>query len=157
MRLLNRSADCALFVLFAAMLILVNAQIVCRFVLAVGVPWTEEVSRLVFVWLAYLGAAVGLREGGMIVIDTLPEMLGEHGRRVLAVPAGVISLAVIVFLFAASIPLVLSVWPTTLATVDWISNGWVYLAFTVSFALMIIYSTAPILARLLAPGREHPL
>jgi TRAP-type C4-dicarboxylate transport system permease small subunit len=38
-----------------------------------------------------------------------------------------------------------SVWPTTLATVDWISNGWAYLAFTASFGLMILYSLAPLI------------
>jgi TRAP-type C4-dicarboxylate transport system permease small subunit len=54
-------------------------------------------------------------------------------------------------MFVASIPLVQSVWPTTLATVDWISNGWAYLAFTVSFGLMIIYSLLPYLVRSCTP------
>ena len=31
------------------------------------------------------------------------------------------------------------------ATVDWISNGWAYLAFTASFGLMILYSLAPLI------------
>jgi TRAP-type C4-dicarboxylate transport system permease small subunit len=37
-----------------------------------------------------------------------------------------------------------SVWPTTLSTVDWISNGWAYLAFTASFGLMALYALAPL-------------
>jgi TRAP-type C4-dicarboxylate transport system permease small subunit len=56
----------------------------------------------------------------------------------------VCSVLVIVFLFAASIPLVRSVWSTSLATVDWISNGWAYVAFSVSFALMMLYSVVPL-------------
>ena len=66
----------------------------------------------------------------------------------------IVSFAVVIFLFAASIPLVRSVWPTTLATVDWISNGWTYLAFTVSFGLMILYSAAPLVPGL-APARTQ--
>lgn len=152
MRLLNRWVDGAVIALFAATLVLVNVQIVCRFVLSTSVPWTEEVSRLLFIWLAYLGAAIGLREGTQIVIDTLPELLGASARRVLDPFVRVVSLAVVTFMFAASIPLVRSVWGTTLATVDWISNGWAYLAFTVSFGLMILYSVAPLVPGLL-PAR----
>ena len=143
MHRLNRGVDGIVVGLFAATLVLVNIQIVFRFVLSISVPWTEEVSRLLFIWLAYLGAAVGLREGTLIVIDTVPELLGPRASRVLDPLVRVVSFAVVTFLFAASIPLVRSVWPTTLATVDWISNGWAYLAFTVSFGLMILYSVAP--------------
>ena len=145
MRFLNRLTDGSAVGLFVATLVLVNVQIVCRFVLSVSVPWTEEISRLLFIWLAYLGAAIGLREGTMIVIDTLPQMLGPRGRAWLAVPVRLVSVAVILFLFGASIPLVRSVWSTTLPTVDWISNGWAYLAFTVSFALMLLHSIVPLL------------
>jgi len=141
----NRALDLVAVLLFAAALILVNAQIVCRFVLSLSVPWTEEVSRLVFIWLAFLGAALGLREGSLIVIDTLPELIGTAWQKVMAPLVRLVSLAVILFLFAGSIPLVQSVWPTTLATIDWISNGWAYLAFTTSFGLMALYSVMPLL------------
>src|SRR5215218_9374877 len=154
MRHLNRWVDGIVVGLFAAALLLVNVQIVCRFVLSISVPWTEEVSRLLFIWLAYLGAAIGLREGTMIVIDTVPELLGRRGRRVLDPPVRLLSFAVVAFLFAASIPLVRSVSPTTLATVDWISNGWAYLAFTVSFALMLLYNIAPMFRPVAKPATQ---
>jgi TRAP-type transport system small permease protein len=147
MRHFNRALDTAVAVLGVAVLLLVNYQILCRFALSISVPWTEEVSRLLFIWLAFLGAAIGVREGSLIVIDTLPVMLGERSWRYFRPVVALLSLAVIVFMFFASIPLVQSVWPTTLATVDWISNGWAYLAFTVSFGLMIVYSLLPYVSR----------
>jgi TRAP-type C4-dicarboxylate transport system permease small subunit len=143
MHAFNRGLDYVAALLFAVALVLVNAQIVCRFVLAISVPWTEEVSRLFFVWLAFLGAAIGAREGALIVIDTLPEVIGPPWRTWVEPLVRLVSLAVIVVLFLGSIPLVQSVWPTTLATVDWISNGWAYLAFTASFGLMALYAAAP--------------
>ena len=154
MRWLKRGSDGLAIALFVAILVLVNFQILCRFVLSISVPWTEEVSRLVFIWLAYLGAAIGMREGTLIVIDTLPQVLGPRSRRWLSIAVRAVSLVVIVFLFAASIPLVRSVWPTTLSTVDWISNGWAYLAFTASFALMAIYAVAPMLRPLARPATQ---
>jgi TRAP-type transport system small permease protein len=157
MQAFNRSLDRAAAFLFAAALVLVNVQIVCRFVLSISVPWTEEVSRLVFIWLAFLGAALGAREGSLIVIDTLPEVVGPRRWDAVVGPlVRIVSLAVIVFLFVGSIPLVQSVWPTTLATLDWISNGWAYLAFTASFGLMAIYAAMPLVrdfARLTGRGR----
>jgi TRAP-type transport system small permease protein len=114
------------------------------------------VSRLVFIWLAFLGAALGAREGSLIVIDTLPEFVGQRWNTIMGPIVRLVSLAVILFLFIGSIPLVNSVWPTTLATVDWISNGWAYLAFTASFGLMALYAVTPLLrdfARLAA--RRH--
>jgi TRAP-type C4-dicarboxylate transport system permease small subunit len=153
MRIFNRALDTVVAALGVATLLLVNYQILCRFVLSISVPWTEEVSRLLFVWLAFLGAAIGVREGTLIVIDTVPAILGERRWRFFAPFVTIISLAVIVFMFAASIPLVRSVWPTTLATVDWISNGWAYLAFTVSFGLMIMYSVLPLLRGKTPPMR----
>ena len=144
MQAFNRSLDRVAAFLFAAALILVNVQIVCRFVLSISVPWTEEVSRLVFVWLAFLGAAIGAREGSLIVIDTLPEVVGPKWEVFVGPLVRLVSLAVILFLFVGSIPLVRSVWPTTLSTVDWISNGWAYLAFTTSFGLMALFAAYPI-------------
>ena len=152
MQALTRSLNIVAALLFAAALVLVNAQIVCRFILSISVPWTEEVSRLVFVWLAFLGAALGAREGSLIVIDTLPEVVGPRWDAWIGPVVRLFSLAVILFLFLGSIPLIRSVWPTTLATVDWISNGWAYLAFTASFGLMILYSVAPLVPGLV-PAR----
>jgi TRAP-type C4-dicarboxylate transport system permease small subunit len=155
MQALTRSLNIIAALLFAAALILVNAQIVCRFILSISVPWTEEVSRLVFVWLAFLGAAVGAREGSLIVIDTLPEVIGSRWDVWIGPVVRLFSLAVVLFLFFGSIPLVRSVWPTTLSTVDWISNGWAYLAFTTSFGLMALFAVEPLVRDLLRLARRR--
>jgi TRAP-type transport system small permease protein len=155
MRHFNRLLDHLAALLFAATLLLVTVQIICRFVLSLSVPWTEEVSRLVFVWLAFIGASLGVREGTMIVIDTLPLAIGPVWDRVMGPLVHLVSIAIIAFLLHGSLTLVDSVWPTTLSTVDWISNGWIYLAFTVSFGLMFLYSVRPLLQSvgLLGPRR----
>lgn len=128
-------------VLFFAVLLLVNAQIVFRFVFSISVPWTEEVSRLLFVYVVYLGAAVAYHERSMITIDTLAVMGGSRLAWLRPLVAAVV-LFIVGFLFAASIPMVMAVWDTSLSTVAWISNGWAYLALTVSFGLMLLHSLA---------------
>ncbi|WP_309084942.1 TRAP transporter small permease subunit [Chelativorans sp.] len=128
-------------ILFGAMLLLVTAQIFFRFGLQVSVPWTEDVSRLLFIYVVYLGASAAFHERAMIVIDTVPSLWpGTAGG--LALISSVVTALVTAFLFYASIPMVASSWNTSLPTVSWISNGWAYLAFTISFGLMLLHSGA---------------
>jgi TRAP-type C4-dicarboxylate transport system permease small subunit len=72
-------------------------------------------------------------------------MIGPRWNTLMGPLVRLLSLAVILFLFIGSIPLVRSVWPTSLPTVDWISNGWAYLAFTASFGLMALYAAGPLM------------
>lgn len=126
---------------FLAMLLLVVAQIVFRFALQISVPWTEDVGRLLFVYVVYLGASVAFHERGMIVIDTVPAIWPGLSQ-ITALLAALLTFLITAFMFYASIPMVRSSWNTSLPTVNWISNGWAYLAFTISFGLMLLHSLA---------------
>lgn len=48
---------------------LIIGQVFARYVLAAPPMWTEELTRYVFVWLAWLSAAVVFRRGQHVVID----------------------------------------------------------------------------------------
>jgi TRAP-type transport system small permease protein len=141
LRLLTGGLSRLMAFLFIAVLLVVCAQIVSRFVLSISVPWTEDVSRLLFIYLVYLGAAVAFHERTMIVIDTVPSVWPSLSGP-LALTASFLTFLITAFLFYASIPIVVSSWNTSLPTVRWISNGWAYLAFTISFGLMLIHSGA---------------
>lgn len=131
------------------MLLLVTAQIIFRFVLAISVPWTEDISRLLFVYVVYLGASVAFHERAMIVIDTVPS-IWPSTIAPLNVIAMMLTFFITAFMFYASIPMVISSWNTSLPTVGWISNGWAYLAFTISFGLMLLHSGASLVLWLLS-------
>lgn len=64
------------FFALLAMVVLVVIQIFCRFVLNISVPWTEEMSRLCFVWVIFLGSAIVECDGGQVsttlLVDWLP-------------------------------------------------------------------------------------
>ncbi len=145
---LNKALGVLTGLLFLVILLLVGAQILCR-ALGVSVPWTEEVSRLLFVWLIYLGASVAFHDRAMIVIDTVPLMAPRTFWWLLPL-AEVVVFSIVVFLFSASLPMVSSAWNTSLSTVSWISNGWAYVAFSVAFALMFVHALAHLAAFLVA-------
>lgn len=43
--------------MFVVMVIIVFLQVIFRYVLRMSVPWTEELARVLLVWLVYLGIA----------------------------------------------------------------------------------------------------
>ena len=61
LRHLDRTEEYLAVALTAALGILLTSQIVLRFVFEVGFVWTEEIARVMFIWVIFLGAVVGMR------------------------------------------------------------------------------------------------
>lgn len=72
----------ALLVLcLAAMVVLVFGNVVLRYAFNSGITVSEELSRLLFVWMTFLGAIIGLRERAHLGVDALVRRLPPRGRR----------------------------------------------------------------------------
>lgn len=145
MKKFNKIIDNFAGLCFLIVLVVILVQIFFRFVLRIGVPWTEEISRLFFIYLIFIGAAVAVRKGEMIVVDTIPNLVKGRLGLFLKLIINVFSFLFILIMFYAAITLTEKVWSTTLATVDWISNGWIYMAQVIGFGLMIIYLIKPLI------------
>jgi TRAP-type C4-dicarboxylate transport system permease small subunit len=65
--------------LSAGFLVAIALQVLFRYVLELPLPWTEELSRYLFVWAALIGAAVSVGRNDQFVIpilfDHLPALL----------------------------------------------------------------------------------
>jgi TRAP-type C4-dicarboxylate transport system permease small subunit len=59
------------FSLFAVMLFVLLAQILLRYTVAIGIPWSDEVARFSFQWVIYLGISLAMKEGQHIKIDAV--------------------------------------------------------------------------------------
>lgn len=58
---LDRSEEYFAVLLTAGLGILLTIQILFRTVFEIGFSWTEEVARVMFIWVIFLGAVVGMR------------------------------------------------------------------------------------------------
>ena len=73
----------ALMVLsFLGMLAVMFIQVVSRYAIGAGVPWTDETSRFLFIVEIFLGAAIAQRYGEQIRIIVLLELLPRQARRI---------------------------------------------------------------------------
>jgi len=57
-----------------------------------GLDWSEELSRVLFVWLTFVGAVVVARDGAHLGVETLVARFGEAGRKALMVASDVLVL-----------------------------------------------------------------
>lgn len=79
-RWLLRAVENLLIAAFVAMIGLVFGNVVMRYGFDSGIIMSEEVSRMIFVWLTFGGAFLVAREGGHLGMGMVVERLGVSGR-----------------------------------------------------------------------------
>lgn len=67
--------------LLIVMVVIVCVQAGLRYVLSISLDWAEDVSRVAFVWLVFLGAMTALRSGAHMGVDVLVRFLPAHAAR----------------------------------------------------------------------------
>ena len=78
---LSRLTEWIMAGLLAIMVVLVFANAVGRYLFATGFAASEELSRLAFVWLIFLGAILAVRERAHVGVDMLVQRFGPLGKR----------------------------------------------------------------------------
>lgn len=87
---------CALLV--AAMVVVIWFGVVERYVLHLGITWTEELSRYVMIWAALLAVSCGAYYREHIGLDLVRQRLPVNGRRLLMVVLDAVGCAFFLFL-----------------------------------------------------------
>lgn len=122
-----------------AMLVLVlAAQIFFRYVLHIGLSWSEEVSRFAFVWFVYISASLAAQRGSHIRVTLFARLLPINERIVFLI-ADIIWIIFNAFVVVAGILLIqrtlkYPVYSTSL----FLPLAYIYTVIPVAHALMII-------------------
>lgn len=90
--------------LFALVAILA-AQVVFRYMIGSPLVWSEELARYLLVWCTFIGVSLAVREGRNISVDLLPVFMGKHWVRPFAAMALVGSAIFFALMVWYSIPL----------------------------------------------------
>jgi TRAP-type C4-dicarboxylate transport system permease small subunit len=93
-RLLDRSLEVALGALLVALVCVTSAAVAGRYIFNVSMPWSEELIRLLFVWLVMIGAA----RASHMRIDLLEGILSLRARRVVNVFITLLSIGLLALL-----------------------------------------------------------
>lgn len=144
----------AIFLISTLLLILV--QMVSRSFFALPLLWSEEVARLLFIWLVFLSAAPVLATGKHIVVDVITEK--QFGRRVIGVIDAFATLLVLLscgFMAWASYGLVDSMSGLSLPTSGW-PQLTLYGASFIAFALLTLHAAINLVRLVMYPINGTP-
>ncbi|QPM89708.1 TRAP transporter small permease [Pseudooceanicola algae] len=125
------------WIAFAGMIATVALQVAARNLLDAPMIWTSDMALLLFTWLIFVGAALGLRTGAHYLVDMLP----THRPKVR------LFVEIISLLAGFTVAWILGVHGWTLAQMRasgevqslGISRFWIYLPLPVSGALMAVF------------------
>lgn len=114
-------------VAITVMVVLVALQVVLRYALNTSLGWTDETSRLAFVWSIFLGVPLGVRRGSHIGIEFLTARLAGVPRDALARVMAALGALLMGLVAWQSVRLAWDQWDELMGTVN-MSSGWFVLA-----------------------------
>ncbi len=85
------------------MVVLVFGNVVLRYGFNSGIEVSEELSRIVFVWVIFLGAIIGFRERAHLGVDTIIRHLPRAGKLACYVVSDALMLAICILVFHGSL------------------------------------------------------
>lgn len=118
--------------------IVVLVGVVARYVLNISLPWSEEVARLLLVWLTFLGAAAATAQRSHIRVDTIYARFNGRRRKVIEATSILLSLLTLVLLIWASRGL-FGPSAATVSPGSGIQAGWTRIALPIAAFLMIVF------------------
>ena len=129
----------SLFVVIFAILVL---QVFFRQVIRTPLVWSEELARLIFVYVAMLGISIGIRKQSHIFIDFLFTRFSPAVQKLVFTISQVIIFICIICMGWFGKYLVAKKWIFEIVTLN-VSSGWMYLAmYAISFLMMIRFFQA---------------
>lgn len=101
------------------------------------IQWSNDVSQLLFAWLAFLGADVALRRGSLVGVGLLTNKMPRKMQKILVTVCYVLMLCFLVIVVRYGFPLAKRNWLRAFQTLP-VSYSWVTLSLSVSSILMIL-------------------
>ncbi len=161
---IKQALSLTLSVVLVASLIVLTLDVLwgvfSRYVLGSQSPWTEELARLLLVWVTMLGGALAFGEGAHLGVDLIAEKLETDARRIVEVAVQLLCV------FFAAYVMILGGGRLTLERLDagqmlpamQVSRAWVYVSVPVAGVLITAYGIESLLRLTVGgvdPSRLH--
>ena len=142
-------AKASVIAISVVMVIVTLAQVVFRYVIAAPLPWSEELARYCFVWIVFLGGAIGLSRGIHLGVDLFVNMLPEPVQRGLDALTSALIACFAATVIYASFP-VINMNMLQRSPALGVQMSWIYIAIPISMALIFLICAERVLAYVVA-------
>lgn len=151
MRLLLGLAKGSVIAISVLMVIVTLAQVVFRYLIEAPLPWSEELARYLFVWIVFLGGAIGLSRGIHLGVDLLVNALPAQVRKGLEVmTTGMIGCFAAAVIYASFPVISMNMFQRSPAL--GVQMSWIYIAIPISMGLIFLICAERIVNILRVPA-----
>ena len=132
---LDSAEEVICYSLLGGLVVVASLQVFTRYVLNAPLTWTEELARMFFTWINFLGAALIVKKSSHISIDFLVKILPPGPRRWMLVLSHGVILAVVLILAVKGFRLlqITGASESPALNIPW---AYVYAAFPIGMSLM---------------------
>ncbi|MFQ3621229.1 MAG: TRAP transporter small permease [Spirochaetales bacterium] len=130
--LLELAINIMIGLMLAGMVIVVFGNVIFRYFLNMALAWSEEVSRFMLIWLAFMGAVIAYIRNEHLGLDILLRVLPPLGARIVAIVADSLVVTALVIMTRGGIAM----------TADSFASGWVASSLPIPYGY--VYMAAPI-------------
>lgn len=141
---------CLMLVILICMCIQISFRI-----LNIGQNFTEELARLCFTLMIFVGAPLACVEGADIAVDMVVNMLPGPVRKIVDLIINIITAIFSLFCIKSLTVLIGSNAGVTAVSMTWIKMNWLYYAFMFSFACLFLAAAGKTIA--LIAGRSQTI
>ena len=143
----------AVFVISVVMVLVTLAQVIFRYVIEAPLPWSEELARYCFVWIVFLGGAIGLSRGIHLGVDLFVNRLPDRLKPGLEALSNALIACFAGAVVYASYP-VINMNMMQRSPALGVQMSWIYIAIPISMCLIILICTERIVD-ILRAGRDR--
>ncbi len=133
-------------ILLICITLVVTLQIVCRYILLELPPWSEELSRYLFIWANFVGAGIALARSSHVSIDSLVTRLSDSVRRKLETVVVILVTTFSLFLLYQGIRTAVAMGGSYSITMHF-SMAWVFAALPTAGLIFVLYQFQRIFQR----------
>lgn len=133
---LMRVCTAAIASLLGVIVVIMAVSVLCRYLLNNPLSWSDDACLISLVWMTLLGLVVGMRQGHIAVeglLSVLPSPLAKMVNAAVYVSVFFIAVMVVWVGFG----FVKQGMARIVPSLDWITQGYVYLAVPVGFLLIV--------------------
>ncbi|WP_110929509.1 TRAP transporter small permease [Bacillus massiliglaciei] len=94
----NQILGWILALMLGLMTVLITWQVFARFVVGNSLTFSEEVARFLMIWITLLGAAYAARQGTLIAVELMPDLLKGAARKAVRIIAHFLALVFYIIL-----------------------------------------------------------
>ena len=125
-------------ILMVALAVVVFIQVFNRFVLQTPLAWSEDLAMLLYQWVVFVGAALGVKRLRHFGIELVVKQFPEHWRHRIELVTPLVMLVVAVVMILQGYNILTLNMNRTFSTMN-LSYTWAFLPIPLSGVLIIVY------------------